>query len=117
MTKVLALAGAAVSALILTTSFGQAELNYEAAKKLNLMKIVDCDVAGSPSEFPDDIKIINKGFGPLVAGTKVKWSVPSAGKAGVYTLGAGLASGKAVVVSGVLPGGIAAGEACNANFI
>jgi len=81
------------------------------------MKIVGCDVAGSPSEFPDDIKIINKGFGPLVAGTKVKWSVPSAGKAGVYTLGAGLASGQAVVVSGVLGAGIEAGRPCTAKFI
>jgi hypothetical protein len=117
MTKVLALAGAAVSALVLTTAFSQAELNYEAAKRLNLMKIVGCNVAGSPSEFPDDIKIINKGFGPLVAGTKVKWSVPSAGKAGVYTLGAGLAAGQAVVVSGVLGAGIEAGRPCTAKFI
>jgi hypothetical protein len=117
MTKVLALAGAAVSALILTTSFGQAELNYEAAKKLNLMKIVGCAVSGSPVEFPDDVKIINKGFGPLVAGTKVKWSVPSAGKQGVYTLTAGLASGKAVLLSGVLPGGVEAGNACSAKFV
>ena len=117
MTKVLALAGAAVSALVLTTAFSQAELNYEVAKKLNLMKIVGCDVAGSPSEFPDDIKIVNKGFGPLVAGTKIHWKVPSAGKQGNYTLTAGLASGKAVVVSGVLGAGIAAGETCTAKFI
>jgi hypothetical protein len=106
-----------VSALVLTTSFGQAELNYEAAKKLNLMKIVGCAVSGSPVEFPDDVKIINKGFGAIVAGTKVKWSVPSAGKQGVYTLTAGLASGKAVLLSGVLPGGVEAGKTCSANFI
>jgi hypothetical protein len=117
MTKVLALAGAAVSALVLTTAFSQADLNYEAAKKLSLLKIVGCTVAGSPSEFPDDVKIVNKGLGALAAGTKVKWSVPSAGKAGVYTLNASLAPGYAVLVSGVLGAGIEAGRPCTAKFI
>jgi hypothetical protein len=116
MTKVLAIAGAAVSALVLTTAFSQA-LDFEMAKKLSLTKMVRCDVAGSPSEFPDDIKIINSGLGALAAGTKVKWSVPAANKAGVYTLGAALTPGHAVVVSGVLSPGYQPGLPCSAKFI
>jgi len=118
MTKYLALAGAAVSALVLTTSFGQSiELNADMVKKLSLSKIVSCAVAGSPSEFPDDVKIINGGLGTLAAGTKVKWSVPSASKQGVFTLASALNPGKAVLVSGVLPGGVEAGRPCSAKFI
>jgi hypothetical protein len=117
MTKYLALAGAAVSALVLTTSFGQAQLNYEAAKKLNLAKVVGCQVAGTPSEFPDDIWIMNKGLGTLTAGTKVHWKVPFAGKQGNYTLGAALAPGAGVKLSGVLSGGVEAGKPCAAKFI
>jgi len=112
MSKFLAIAGA-MSALLLTTAFGQAEIT----KKLNLSKVVGCSVAGTPSEFPDDIVIMNKGLGTIAAGTKVVWSVPSAGKSGNYTLASALNPGKGVAVAGVLPGGVEAGKACSAKAL
>ena len=112
MSKYVAIA-AAVSALLLSTSFGQAEIT----KKLNLSKVVGCSVAGTPSEFPDDIVIMNKGLGTIAAGTHVVWSVPSAAKSGNYTLASALAPGKGVAVSGVLPGGVEAGKTCKAKAL
>jgi hypothetical protein len=118
MSKYLKIAGAAVSALVLTTAFSQAgSFNMEAAKKLNLSKVVGCTVSGTPSEFPDDIWIMNKGLGTIAAGTKVKWSVPAAGKQGVYTLGSSIAPGHGVAVSGVLSGGVEAGKPCSAKAL
>jgi hypothetical protein len=117
MTKVLALAGAAVSALVISTAFGQADVSYDASKRLNLTKIVGCQVSGTPSEFPDDIWIMNKGLGALTAGTKVQWKVPFAGKQGNYTLASTLNPGQGVKLSGVLAGGVEAGKPCAAKFI
>lgn len=83
---------------------------------LRQIKSVGCTVAGTPSEFPDDIAIRNTGS-TLPAGTKINWSVPNSGKSGTYTLSASLAAGKGLFVSGVLPGGVEAGNACVAKII
>jgi hypothetical protein len=84
---------------------------------LQIRPVVACVVAGTPSEFPDDIFITNKGAVTVAAGTMVHWSVPFAGKQGNFALPAALASGKSVFVSGVLPGGVEAGQACKAAVI
>jgi acyl-CoA reductase-like NAD-dependent aldehyde dehydrogenase len=112
MSKFVVIAGA-MSALLLSSTFGQADY----IKKLNLSKVVGCSVAGTPSEFPDDIVIMNKGLGTIAAGTHIVWSVPSAAKSGNYTLASALAPGQGVAVAGVLPGGVEAGKACKAKAV
>ena len=115
MSKIITLAGAALSVLALSAAVAQADNRI----KLGTVKIgavPGCAVAGTPSEFPDDIMIVNKGLASMPAGTKVHWSVPSVGKQGNYTLAAALAPGKGVFLSGVLGGGVEAGKSCKASI-
>ena len=86
---------------------------------LQLAKVASCDVAGSPSEFPNDIRVTNEGAGKLVAGTKVKWSIPGYGNTykGTYTLVATLNPGQGVHLLNVLPNGVEAGHDCKAKAI
>jgi hypothetical protein len=121
MTSTLRLAGAALAAFVVTTSFAQAfQASGTAQQRPNVevkaIKKASCLVAGTPSEFPDDIWIENKGNTVLEAGTQVKWSVPFSGDSGVYTLVADLKAGKGVHVQGVLPGGVEAGHDCKAKL-
>jgi hypothetical protein len=76
-------------------------------------------VAGTPSEFPNDIWVLNKGASKLNAGTKVQWSIPGYGSAykGTHTLVAALNPGQGVHLSNVLPNGVEAGHACTAKAI
>jgi len=113
------LASVAVAALVLTTSFAQAGNNGTIVVNKDVLKlrpVAGCLVAGSPSEFPDDIYIQNKGAGTLKAGTIVKWSVPFANAKGSYKLTADLGDGKNVFLSGVIPGGVEAGHDCKASI-
>jgi len=86
---------------------------------IQLAKVASCDVAGSPSEFPNDIWVTNKGAGKLDAGTKVQWAIPGYGNTykGSYTLVAALSPGQGVHLLNVLPGGVEAGHDCNAKAI
>ncbi len=121
------IAGAALAALVLATSFAQAgnggiqinqtngQLNPEI---LQLAKIAACQVAGTPSEFPDDIWLVNKGAGKLVAGTKIKWSVNGySSLKGTHTLVAALDPGQGIKLNGVLGGGVEAGHPCSAKAL
>jgi len=81
------------------------------------VKKVSCQVAGTPSEFPDDITVYNDGNVNLPKGTKIHWAVPSAQKAGVYVLTAALTPNHGQMVAGVLPGGEEAGHACSASIV
>ena len=116
MSKSITLAGAALSVLALSVAAAQAGNGGVKLGKIKIGAIPACAVAGTPSEFPDDVMIVNKGLAPLAAGTEVHWSVPSAGKQGNYTLAAALAPGKGVYVSGVLGGGVEAGRPCKASI-
>ena len=86
---------------------------------LQLAKVATCDVAGSPSEFPNDIWVTNKGAGKLDAGTKVQWSIPGYGNTykGTYTLVAALNPGQGVHLLNVLPNGVEAGHDCKAKAL
>jgi hypothetical protein len=116
--------GTAVTAIVLTTSFAQAfqgngnttTTQQRVDIQVKAIKAVGCLVAGSPSEFPDDIWIENKGNTVLKAGTKVKWDVPFSSDKGTHTLVADLGAGKGVQLSGVLPGGVEAGHDCKAKL-
>lgn len=116
---IMKIAGVATAALVLATSFAQAgntvQLNTDI---LRLAKVAGCQVAGTPSEFPDDIWIMNKGAGKLTAGTKVNWSIPGYSNfKGTHTLVASLNPGQGVKLSGVLPGGVEAGHTCAAKAL
>ena len=124
------LASAAIAALVLSTALAQAatfqlqgnrpqlQQQTATATKLQLAKVAGCIVAGTPVEFPNDVWIVNKGLGKLVAGTKVSWAVSgySAFK-GTHTLVADLTPGQGVHLSNVLPGGVEAGHACSAKAL
>jgi hypothetical protein len=118
MSKLIRIAGLGLSALALTAAAASAGSQPDASRvnKLMLAKTVGCSVAGTPTEFPDDIWIMNKGLVAIAAGTSVHWSVPAAGKAGNYVLPASLAPGKGVKVDGVLAGGVEAGKPCKASI-
>lgn len=83
--------------------------------KVKLGAILKCTVAGTPSEFPDDLRIANAGVVAIPAGTQLKWKVQ--GDSGIASLGQALQPGKTLKLNGVLPGGIEAGTACSAKTI
>lgn len=118
MSKYAKVASAALSALVLTTVMTQAGNRLIGTNKASTTPIRSalpaCEVAGTPSEFPNDIRIFNKGFATLNAGTKIQWKVASANKQGYYTLAQPLQPGKGVFLSGVLGSGIEAGKPCTA---
>ena len=73
----------------------------------------DCVVAGTPVEFPNDIRISNPYSFTVAAGTVATYSAPF-GNSGTVVLPA-LAPGAGVYVSNAVPGGITAGAACSAS--
>lgn len=127
--NMLKLAALAIGAVVVSSSLAMAGNggirvnqidNVEINKGvLQLAKVASCDVAGSPSEFPNDIWVTNKGAGKLDAGTKVQWSIPGYGNTykGTYTLVAALNPGQGVHLLNVLPNGVEAGHDCKAKAI
>lgn len=124
--NMLKLAALAMGAVVVSSSLalagnGGIQVNQADINKgvLQLAKIASCDVAGSPSEFPNDIWVTNKGAGVLNAGTKVQWSIPGYGNTykGTYTLVAALNPGKGVHLLNVLPNGVEAGHDCKAKAL
>ncbi|MBK8084854.1 MAG: hypothetical protein IPK28_14095 [Devosia sp.] len=117
------IAGAAVAVLVLATSFAQAgnggiRINQTNGQVLQLAKLAACEVAGTPSEFPDDIWLVNKGAGKLVAGTQIKWNVNGySNLKGTHTLVAALNPGQGVKLNGVLGSGVEAGHPCSAKAL
>jgi len=83
--------------------------------KVKFGAVLTCVVSGTPSEFPDDIRIANAGVVALPAGTDIKWK--AAGLGGVASLGKTLQPGKSIKLSHVLPGGVEAGTVCSAKAI
>jgi hypothetical protein len=121
MSKLVTIAMTTLSVLALSTAFAQAAGNdgiiITKPPILQVRPVVACAVQGTPSEFPDDVMIFNKGAGVIAAGTKVHWSVPFANKQGNYTLASALQPGKGVFLGGVLPGGVEAGKPCAAKIV
>ena len=127
--NMLKLAAAAMGAVVVSTSLalagnGGIQVNQVDNIQINkdvvrLAKIASCDVAGSPSEFPNDIWVLNKGAGKLEAGTKVQWSIPGYGNSykGTHTLVAALNPGQGVHLLNVLPNGVEAGHDCKAKAL
>lgn len=117
--------GAAIATLALTTTLALAGNGIQISVDkgdlagrgtIQLAKRASCMVAGTPSEFPNDIWFTNTGAGKLAAGTKIQWNVTSAGQKGVYTLVADLAPSASVHANNV-NGGIEAGRDCAAKVL
>ncbi len=70
---------------------------------------VDCAVEGTPTEFPNDIKIWSSDG--ITAGTTLAWNVPGSTFDGILEMPA-LAPNQAAFISGVLSGGLPAGTLC-----
>ena len=112
MTTLAKIAGLALVAAVLTTSFAQAGISAMPGK-LQIRPVAGCSLASG--EFPNDIWVTNKGAAILKAGAKVQWNVPFANASGVYTLVADLGVGKSVFLSNVIPGSVEAGHDCKAS--
>jgi hypothetical protein len=120
MNSITKIVGGAMAALIVTTTFamaGSGQIVQLDRTKLQLAKIAGCQVAGTPSEFPDDLRFTNKGVGVLKAGTKISWKLAGYATGGTHTLVADLAPGSTVFASGVIAGGVEAGHDCTAKVL
>jgi hypothetical protein len=93
-----------------TPSLGQTP-SYGGASGLLLR--LRCAVQGTPSEFPNDIRIW-RNVGGISAGTVVTWTLPSTGETGTAVLPA-VPAGQSYFLSNVLPGGREAGTPCAAS--
>ena len=69
-------------------------------------------MGGTPTEFPDDLFIANKGLVAVPAGTNVRWQIASLSLEGVATLQQTLKPGKSIGLRGVLQGGVEVGTPC-----
>lgn len=72
----------------------------------------DCTVQGTPTEFPDDVYIVNKGTIAVAKGKVLHWSIPNTTRAGDFTLTEELGAGKGLLLPAVIPGGMSAGVKC-----
>ena len=115
--------GGAFAALLVTTTLAfagnggiQVNTGVEIDRGiLQVGKFASCMVAGTPSEFPDDIRFTNKSSVKLSAGTKIKWTVQGM-DTGTYTLVADLAPGANVLATNQ-NAGIEAGRDCKAKVL
>jgi hypothetical protein len=82
-----------------------------------LVVALECHVAGTPSEFPDDLRITNAGTVAVPVGTQIKWKTVSPRLSGAAVLTASLQAGKSVRIEGVLAGGLEAGTPCSVKAI
>ena len=126
MNTVTKIVGGALAAILVTTTLAvaaggtqQGNSNRVVQKSdviVMAIKKATCTVAGSPSEFPDDIWFTNKGNVVLKAGTKISWTLPGYGAAKKHTLVADLAPGAGVYALNV-NGGVEAGHDCVAKVL
>jgi hypothetical protein len=87
-------------------------VSYREAARINPGLKLSCLVGGTPTEFPDDLFIANKGLVAVPAGTNVRWHIASLGLEGVATLQQTLKPGKSIGLRGVLKGGVEVGTPC-----
>jgi hypothetical protein len=115
MINLLKVGGLAAVLAVAVASQASSQVTQVKPLILQLNKIVTCKVAGSPSEFPDDLWFFNKGVGTIAKGTKVLWNLPGTTTKGQFVLNADLTPGKAVFAGGILGNGYEADRACSAK--
>jgi invasion protein IalB len=120
MNTVTKLVGGALGAVLVSTTLALAG-NGVAIKfdkqHVQIAKVASCTVAGTPSEFPDDLRFTNKGVGVLKAGTRISWTLTGYNKKGTYMLVADLSPGATAFASGILGSGVEAGRDCKAKVL
>jgi hypothetical protein len=123
--KRLSLAVIAVSAFALHSASVSAENKPAPAPSVRvphkgpiaaIIRRVTCQTAGTPTEFPNGMRIFNKGNAALAAGTKISWKFTNGGS-GTHTLAAELAPNASVFHPQANPGGIGAGAPCVAKIL
>lgn len=127
MNNVTKIVGGALAAILVTTTLAMAAGGGQQGNSNRVVQQSDvivmaikkatCTVAGSPSEFPDDVWFANKGNVVLKAGTKISYSLAGYGAAKKYTLVADLAPGKDVHALNIIAGGVEAGHDCTAKVL
>lgn len=127
MHSITKIAGGALAAILVTTTLamaaggGQTNSNRVVQQVdtgiAMVIKKATCKVAGSPSEFPDDIWFTNKGNVVLPAGTKINWKLAGYNNSKNHTLVADLAPGAGVYALNANPGGTEAGHDCAAKVL
>jgi hypothetical protein len=125
MTTFVKVAGAAVSALVLSAALAQAASPgtgaplYSRNNGINpgiaMKPPVGCNVAGG-GEFSNDVKLFNKGVSSIAKGTSLHWTVPTTGQQGNYVLPADLAAGQVAHLLNVLSYVVMAGTDCKASY-
>lgn len=90
---------------------------YSRDASVQIAKALKCFVMGTPSVFPDDLRIRNASVVALPAGTELKWQVGASGDVGYAVLDHVLRPGETLRLSGVLADGVKAGTACAARII
>jgi hypothetical protein len=78
---------------------------------------MSCVVSGTPTEFPDDIKIKNTGAAVIPAGMKIHWVIAAPHHEGNYTFAAPLGVGQQVFISHAFSGGAGAGTPCTTSIV
>lgn len=82
-------------------------LDEEEVAKLNLGDVgLICAVAGTPSEFPDDILISNVGLVDVPKGARIGWHTEEPDLSGMTVLTKTLKAGRSIKLNGVLAGGL-----------
>ena len=99
------------------SSTGKGAANASRANVPGIVTMLDCAVEGTPSEFPDDLRVANAGVTTIPAGTRVKWQIKSPRLSGSAVFSTPLMPGKAALMPGVLRGGVPAGTACFASIV
>ena len=84
--------------------------------KIDLLKAFGCVVAGTPSEFPDDLQITNIGLAPIAGGTRIAWSIKAPRASGKFVLNHTVAPGEGFSIFHAVAGGAQAGTPCSVTF-
>lgn len=84
--------------------------------KAQIAKSLKCFVMGTPSEFPDDLRIRNASAVSLPPGTELHWRVKASGDDGYAVLDRVLRPGQTLRLNNVLADGIEAGTVCVARI-
>ena len=75
---------------------------------------LNCKIAGTPVEFPNDLMVINEGKSAIKKGTTLIWKTK--GEKGSHIMKKDLATGESVSLSDVLKNGESAGNKCQVTI-
>lgn len=110
---------AAIAVTIAATAYAQQgpkKIERESFK-MKPFVVLNCEISGSPAEFPNDLVFVNTSQKVLPVGLKIQWRTHGPVYQNSYTLKAELKPGAGVRAFDVLPSGIEAGKPCSASAL